>query len=67
MFIKGILTISCSTLIMPQSICREADMIKFTARFPYIIVLMAPRVEVPDDISIEDDPNSIRQKSVPSF
>ena len=67
MFIKGNLTISCSTLIMPHSICREADMIKFTARFPYIMVLMAPRVEVPDDISIEDEPNNVRIKSLPSF
>lgn len=41
---------------MPQSICSEADMIKLTARLPYIIVLMAPRVEVPEDISIADDP-----------
>jgi hypothetical protein len=39
MFSKGILIISCITLTMPQSIWREADINKFIARFPYIIVL----------------------------
>jgi hypothetical protein len=52
---------------MPQSICSEADMIKLTARLPYIMVLMAPLVEGPEDISIADDPNIVRNNSYHHF
>jgi hypothetical protein len=44
MFMIGNFTISCITFSIPHNICKEAESARFTAKFPYITVLIVDLV-----------------------